>query len=432
MDFSDIGVSDHLISNINLDGYKEPTEVQKKSIPAIYNKKDLLVKAQTGTGKTASFCLPIIDMLIERRCPKKANSTQALILAPTRELAIQIYNKLSGYSRDTIVTSQVVYGGVKINPQMMKLRKGTHILVATPGRLLDLFSQNAVKLSEVDFLVLDEADRMLDMGFIHDIKKILSYLPKQRQSLMFSATFSDNIKSLATSICLNSVQNISIATNKPVVSMIKHWIVPVDKKKKSLLLRKMIKMYEWDQLLVFIKTKASANKLVRFLHENNIKAMAIHGNKSQSARNTALEEFRVKNITVLVATDVAARGIDISSLKQVINYDLPIVAEDYIHRIGRTGRAGKKGKAISFVAADEIKELMNIENLLQSLLPREFVDGYEPRHDVPISKLSMKKKKIKKPKKPKSSSNLLEKGNISKGKSIKSIVQSKERKKSRY
>jgi ATP-dependent RNA helicase RhlE len=400
MNFSELGISKLLVSNLDDEGYKTPTKIQLESIPLVLNGSDLLAKAQTGTGKTASFSLPMIDVLL-KGTSIRSNNARALILAPTRELALQISEKISIYSKGTTIKSTVVYGGVKINPQMMKLRGGVDILVATPGRLLDLYGQNAVKFKDLEFLVLDEADRMLDMGFIHDIKKIISYLPRKRQNLMFSATFSEAIKSLGKSMCNSTPKYVSIEPDKPTVDKIKHWIVPVDKKRKSALLIKMIKEYKWNQTLVFMKTKASANKLVRVLDEHNIKSQAIHGNKSQSARNTALQEFKSKNIQVLVATDVAARGIDIENLEQVVNYDLPIVAEDYVHRIGRTGRAGKNGQAISFVSADEVKELSGIENLLQRILPREFFDGFEPRHEVPESKLKPHKKKIKKPKNPK-------------------------------
>ena len=315
-------------------------------------------------------------------------------------ISAQIGESVLTYGKYLPLRSTVVYGGVKINPQMMVLRRGIDILVATPGRLLDLYSQNAVKFNQLEILVLDEADRMLDMGFITDIRKILAILPKQRQNLMFSATFSDDIRQLAKGLVNNPVE-ISVTPRNTTAKTVKQWICPVDKKKKPNLLVSLIKQYNWQQVLVFCRTKQGANKLSNYLNEKEILSAAIHGNKSQGARTKALNEFKQGKVQILVATDIAARGLDIDQLPQVVNFDLPNVAEDYIHRIGRTGRAGLEGQAVSLVSADEFDQLSDIEHLIKTLLTRKLIDGFEPRHDVPESKLWKKDKKPKKPKKPK-------------------------------
>ncbi len=345
-----------------------------------------MAAAQTGTGKTAGFTLPTLHLLSLGK-PAKANHARSLVLTPTRELAIQVAENVATYAVNLPLRSTVVYGGVKINPQMMKLRKGVDILIATPGRLLDLYRQNAVKFDQLELLILDEADRMLDMGFIRDIKKIISFLPKQRQNLMFSATFSDEVRLLAKGLVQQPVE-ISVSPRNTTVKSIAQKIYPVDKKRKSALLSYLIGHNNWQQVLVFTRTKHGANRLTKHLDKDGIKALAIHGNKSQGARVKALSQFKSGDIRVLVATDIAARGIDIDQLPHVINFDLPNVAEDYIHRIGRTGRAGSDGEAISLVSADEFKQLSAIEKLIKKVIERKLIDGFEPDHDVPTSRLA--------------------------------------------
>lgn len=399
MTFTSLGLSEPILKAISEQGYDTPSPIQAQAIPAVLDGKDVMAAAQTGTGKTAGFTLPILELLSQGQ-KAKANKARTLILTPTRELAAQINGSVCAYGKHVSLSSTVVFGGVKINPQMMKLRKGVDILVATPGRLLDLYGQNAVKFDQLEILVLDEADRMLDMGFIHDIKKILKLLPKNRQTLMFSATFSEEIRHLAKGLVNNPVE-ISVTPRNSTVESVKQWIVPVDKKQKSPLLIHLLKANEWGQTLVFSRTKHGANKLVKQLDAAGLKAAAIHGNKSQAARTKALAEFKDNKIGVLVATDIAARGIDIDQLPQVINFDLPNVPEDYVHRIGRTGRAGASGQAVSLVSADEFKQLSDIERLIKRLLDREPVEGFDPVHELPLSKLNTKPFKPKKPKKPK-------------------------------
>jgi len=399
MNFASLGLSEALVNAVTETGYDTPTAIQQQAIPAVLANKDVMAAAQTGTGKTAGFTLPILQRLSQGQRAQN-NQARALILTPTRELAAQVGDSVSIYGKFLNLRSTVVYGGVKINPQMMKLRGGVDVLVATPGRLLDLYNQNAVKFSQLEVLVLDEADRMLDMGFIHDIRRILKTLPTQRQNLMFSATFSDDIRKLAKGIVNNPVE-ISVNPRNTTASTVKQWMVPVDKKQKPALLSFLIKHNSWQQVLVFARTKHGANKLTRHLESEGIKADAIHGNKSQSARTKALAEFKGGNTRILVATDIAARGLDIDQLPQVVNFDLPNVAEDYVHRIGRTGRAGATGEAISLVSADEFKQLSDIERLIKRLLPRELIDGFEANHDVPASKLDLRPIRLKKPKKPK-------------------------------
>ncbi len=397
MTFSDLNLDPSILKAIEDSGYTQPTPIQTQAIPAVLNGQDVLAAAQTGTGKTAAFTLPILHLL-NQKPPAKSNQVRTLVVTPTRELAAQIADNVAIYSKHLRLSSCVVFGGVKINPQMMRLRKGADILVATPGRLLDLHQQNAVKFDQLEMLVLDEADRMLDMGFIRDIKRILKILPKKRQNLLFSATFSDEIRSLAKGLVNNPVE-ISVTPRNTTVTKIKQWLVPVDKSRKAALLIKLIKDQQWSQVLVFSRTKHGANRLVKQLDSANIKSMAIHGNKSQGARTKALASFKDGNIRVLVATDIAARGIDISELPNVVNFDLPNVPEDYVHRIGRTGRAGSGGEAVSLVSADEIKQLSDIERLIQQLIRREYISGFEPQHEVPASRLSAPKKANKKPKK---------------------------------
>ena len=399
MSFTSLGLSTPILNALAEQGYETPTPIQVQAIPAILQGKDVMAAAQTGTGKTAGFTLPILERLSRGR-PAQANQARALVLTPTRELAAQVADSVSTYGLHLPLRSTAVFGGVKINPQMIKLRKGVDVLVATPGRLLDLYNQNAVRFKHLEVLVLDEADRMLDMGFIHDIRKILNLLPKHRQNLMFSATFSRQIRDLAKGLVDDPIE-ISVSPRNTAVESVEQWIHPVDKKQKAALLTQLILENRWQQVLVFSRTKHGANKLTRQLESAGINAVAIHGNKSQSARTKALAEFKSGKVRILVATDIAARGLDIDQLPHVVNFDLPSVPEDYIHRIGRTGRAGATGQAVSLVSADEITQLRDIERLLRQLLTRKLVEGYEPVHELPESSLSNRPIRAKKPKKPK-------------------------------
>ena len=399
MSFTDLGLSEPLQRAIADKGYDSPSPIQLAAIPAVLSGNDVMAAAQTGTGKTAGFTLPILEHLKDVS-PAKANNAKVLILTPTRELAAQIAESVATYGKYLNIRSTVVFGGVKINPQMQTLRKGVEILVATPGRLLDLYQQNAIRFDELEVLVLDEADRMLDMGFIHDIRKIIRVLPNKRQNLMFSATFSDDIRTLAKSI-VNDPVEVSVAQANTTADTVNQWLVPVDKSRKPNLLIKLIKQHNWYQALVFSRTKHGANRLAQRLEKAGISAAAIHGNKSQSARTKALANFKNGNIQILVATDIAARGLDISQLPQVVNFDLPHVPEDYVHRIGRTGRAGSEGQAVSLVSADEYKQLKDIERLIKKVLPREEVAGYEPVDELRETVLDTRPIKPPKPKKNK-------------------------------
>ncbi|MFT7490660.1 MAG: ATP-dependent RNA helicase RhlE [Pseudohongiellaceae bacterium] len=396
MSFDSLGLSEPLLKAVLEKGYDKPSPIQEQAIPAIISGKDVMAAAQTGTGKTAGFTLPLLNRLAGGDLAR-ANHVRALILTPTRELAAQVAASVETYGKYLPLRSTVVFGGVKINPQMMALRKGVDVLVATPGRLLDLYNQGAIKFSQLEVLVLDEADRMLDMGFIHDIRKILNVLPVRRQNLLFSATFSEDIRKLAKGLVDNPVE-ISVSPRNTTVSTVKQWIHPVDKKRKSELLCHLIHTHQWDQALVFSRTKHGANKLVKQLLAEGITAIAIHGNKSQGARTKALAEFKAGGVRILVATDIAARGLDIDQLPQVVNFDLPNVPEDYVHRIGRTGRAGASGQAISLVSADEFKELSSIERLIKTLLTREVIEDFDPDHQLPESRLDHRPIKAKKPK----------------------------------
>ncbi len=376
--FTDLGLSEPILRAIAEEGYTNPTPIQEKSIPAVLKGGDLLAAAQTGTGKTAGFTLPILQRLTSN--PKAGTGKRqlrVLILTPTRELAAQVQESVLTYGKYTGLKSAVIFGGVGANPQIKAIQAGLDILVATPGRLLDLMSQKCVSLEHIEILVLDEADRMLDMGFLRDIKKILAALPKQRQNLLFSATFSTEIKALADGL-LNSPALIEVARSNSANEAIAQLIHPVDRTQKHPLLAHLITSNAWKQVLVFTRTKHGANKLVTQLEKDGITSMAIHGNKSQSARTKALAEFKDGKITVLVATDIAARGIDIDQLPHVVNYDLPNVSEDYVHRIGRTGRAGSNGVAVSLVCVDEHQMLRDIEKLIKQKLPQEVIAGFEP------------------------------------------------------
>lgn len=401
--FADLNLAQPIQKALDLQGYKQPSPIQAQAIPVVLAGRDLMAAAQTGTGKTAGFTLPILQNIVDRPKPRKPNQARVLVLTPTRELAAQVAANVSTYAQFLDIKSTVVFGGVKINPQMQALRAGVDILVATPGRLLDLYQQNAIKFDQLDTLVLDEADRMLDMGFIRDIRKIVAALPKQRQSLLFSATFSNEIRKLAQGF-LDQPLEVSVAPANSTAKRISQLVHPVDKKQKSALLAHLIKEKQWHQVLVFCRTKHGANRLCQFLEKHQIPALAIHGNKSQGARTRALAEFKAGKTQVLVATDIAARGIDIDQLPQVVNFDLPNVSEDYVHRIGRTGRAGADGKAVSLVCNEEYKELQGIERLIQKLIEREIIPGFEPVEALGDSRLKAPAKP-RKPKKHKPSHN---------------------------
>ncbi len=383
MTFEQLGLSAPLLRAVQEKGYSDPSPIQAEAIPAVLSGRDIMAAAQTGTGKTAGFTLPILQLLHENGS-LHPHRTRALILTPTRELAAQVAESVATYGAHLPLKAAVVFGGVKINPQIAKLRKGVDILVATPGRLLDLHQQGEVDFKELEILVLDEADRMLDMGFIHDIRRILKLLPPQRQNLLFSATFAQEIRSLTRTILNNPVE-VEVAPPNATAERVEQWIHPVDKSRKTALLRELVRDNDWQQVLVFSRTKHGANRLAQSLEKAGINAAAIHGNKSQGARTRALAGFKEGRVRVLVATDIAARGLDIAQLPQVVNFDLPNVPEDYVHRIGRTGRAGAAGKAYSLVSADEIKQLNGIQQLIQRHITREYIDGFEPEHEVPSS-----------------------------------------------
>ncbi|WP_409045537.1 ATP-dependent RNA helicase RhlE [Proteus mirabilis] len=391
-DFTSLGLSEALLRAIDEQGYKTPTPIQQQAIEPILAGKDVLASAQTGTGKTAAFTLPILEKLATSAEKTKGRKpVKALILTPTRELAAQIADNVKAYSRYLPIRSLVVFGGVSINPQMMKLRGGVDVLIATPGRLLDLEHQNAVDLSRVEVLVLDEADRMLDMGFIHDIRRVINKLPKKRQNLLFSATFSKEITGLANSL-LNNPISIAVAPKNSAAESVDQYVHLVDKKRKTELLSHLIGLENWPQVLIFTRTKHGANKLAEHLNLDGIKSAAIHGNKSQGARTRALADFKDGKLKALVATDIAARGLDIDQLPYVVNFELPQVAEDYVHRIGRTGRAAATGKAISLVCVDEHGLLADIERLLKREIPRLALEGYDPDPSIKAAPLHKKPK----------------------------------------
>ena len=379
MSFETLGLSAELLRAVSEQGYTEPTPVQSKAIPAILEGKDVMAGAQTGTGKTAGFTLPLLQRLSENPNTSARRPIRALVLTPTRELAAQVGESIEIYGRHLPLRSTVIFGGVKINPQKDKLRQGVDILVATPGRLLDHISQRTVDLSQVEILVLDEADRMLDMGFVNDIRKLLALMPANgvRQNLLFSATFSREIKQLADRL-LDHPELIEVARCKTTAERIAQVVHPVDKRRKRELLSHMIGSNNWRQVLVFTRTKHGANRLAQQLVRDGLSATAIHGNKTQGARTRALAEFKSGAVRVLVATDIAARGLDIDQLPHVVNFELPNVSEDYVHRIGRTGRAGMEGEAVSLVCVDEHKMLRDIEKLLQRKIPSVTLEGYEP------------------------------------------------------
>ncbi|AJQ50396.1 MULTISPECIES: DEAD/DEAH box helicase [Pseudomonas] len=404
MNFAKLGLIEPLLRTLQQLDYTTPTPVQAKAIPAVLAGRDLMAAAQTGTGKTAGFALPVLQRLALEGEKVASNSIRALVLVPTRELAEQVHNNVREYAENLPLSTYAVYGGVSINPQMMRLRRGVDLLVATPGRLLDLFRQNAVKFNQVQTLVLDEADRMLDLGFAEELQSVYAALPRKRQTLLFSATFSDQIRVLA-GLALNDPLSIEVSPRNATATSVKQWLVPVDKKRKEDLFCHLLRKQRWTQVLVFAKTRNGVDQLVARLLAEGVNADGIHGDRPQATRQRALDSFKAREIQVLVATDVAARGLDIDDLPLVVNLDLPIVAEDYVHRIGRTGRAGNKGEAISLVCADEVQLLGAIEVLTRQTLPRHEEPDFIPDHRVPMTDASGQViKKPKKPKKPKENS----------------------------
>jgi len=383
MSFTSLGLSDALLKAISKQGYTEPTPIQQKAIPVVLEGHDILASAQTGTGKTAGFTLPMLHKLSQNQVAKH-RPIRALVLTPTRELAAQVHANIKTYSQFLDIRSTVIFGGVNQNPQIATLRRGVDILVATPGRLIDLESQRALSLSKVEFFVLDEADRMLDMGFLRDIERIMKLIPKNRQNLMFSATFSKEIKKLAHGILNHPVQVEATPENSTVES-INQKVYRVAKGLKTGLIIKLILEGGWQQVLVFTRTKHGANNLCKKMVSAGISAAAIHGNKSQGARTKALAGFKSGEVQVMVATDIAARGLDIPLLPHVVNYELPNISEDYVHRIGRTGRAGASGEAISLVCGEEREYLKSIEKLVGLQLPVEIIEGFEPDPNAPSS-----------------------------------------------
>lgn len=380
MSFEKLGLSKPLLRAISDKGYTEPSPIQEKAIPVVLQRKDVLASAQTGTGKTASFTLPILQLLSKQQ-PQKKRAIRALVLTPTRELAAQILENAEDYGKYLDLRSAVIFGGVKQSKQVEQLRKGVDFLIATPGRLLDLHNQGLISLKQIDILVFDEADRMLDMGFIHDIKKIMALLPRKRQSLLFSATFSAEIKKLAKGFLFHPV-TVEATPENTTVELINQKAYRVDKRRKTDLILDMIAGGKWQQVLVFTRTKHGANRLAQKLQKADISAAAIHGNKTQAARVKALAAFKANEIRVLVATDIAARGLDIPLLPHVINFEMPNVSEDYVHRIGRTGRAGANGVAISLVAEDEVVYLRDIEKLIDQPIPCDVIEGFEPTEEA--------------------------------------------------
>ncbi len=378
MSFSSLGLSAELLRAVSDQGYAEPTPVQSRAIPVVLSGRDLMAAAQTGTGKTAGFTLPLLQHLQSNPAmAARRKPVRVLVLTPTRELAAQVGESVQTYGKYLPFTTAVIFGGVNINPQMDKLHRGVDIVVATPGRLLDHVQQKTIDLSKVEILVLDEGDRMLDMGFIRDIRRILGLLPHRRQNLLFSATFSEDIRQLAAGL-LKNPETIDVAPRNSTVELITQRVHPVDKGHKRELLAHLIKSGDWRQVLVFTRTKHGANRLCEQLQKDGIQSAAIHGNKTQSARTRALADFKQGRVRVLVATDIAARGLDIDQLPHVVNFDLPNVPEDYVHRIGRTGRAGSTGEAISLVSPDERGLLKDIERLLRQELPRAAVNDFKP------------------------------------------------------
>ncbi|MBW4484493.1 MAG: DEAD/DEAH box helicase [Tildeniella torsiva UHER 1998/13D] len=376
MTFEQLGLTAGLLSAVADQGYTEPTPIQMKAIPAILDGQDILASAQTGTGKTAGFTLPLLQRLAETKTTGK-RIPRALVLTPTRELAAQVGESVITYGKHMPFRAAMIYGGVSFGGQIRQLRQGVDILIATPGRLLDHVSQGTIDLSAVEILVLDECDRMLDMGFIHDIRKIMGRLPDERQTLMFSATFSKPIQQLAHTLLKSPVQ-IEVAQRNTTAERVEQVVHPVDRHRKRELLSHIIGFHNWQQVLVFTRTKHGANRLAEQLAKDGLKTAAIHGNKTQAARARALKDFKQGRVRVLVATDVASRGIDIDQLPYVVNFEMPNVPEDYVHRIGRTGRAGNEGRAVSLISDDELPLLISIERMLKQTITQDVVPGYEP------------------------------------------------------
>jgi superfamily II DNA/RNA helicase len=381
MTFQSLGLIDPIQRTLETLGYKEPTPIQKQAIPAVLAGRDLMAAAQTGTGKTAGFALPILQRLTMDGVTSP-QSVRCLVMVPTRELAEQVYESFRSYGGSLPLRAYVAYGGVPIEPQISKLRKGLDVLVATPGRLLDLLTQGALKFDALQTLVLDEADRMLDLGFERDLDILLAAMPKKRQTLLFSATFSDEVRKLAKSM-LKDPLSLQVSPSNTATKTVKQWLIPTDKRRKPELFLHLLKKLRWGQVLVFVKTRKGVEQLVKTLQEHGISADSIHGDKTQPARLRALARFKAAEVQLLVATDVAARGLDIEALPQVVNFDLPTVAEDYIHRIGRTGRAGMEGEAVSIVCADEVDLLKAIETLTRQVIRRVEEPGFEADHRVP-------------------------------------------------
>lgn len=398
MTFASLGLIEPLLRTLADLDYQTPTPVQGQAIPAVLKGRDLMAAAQTGTGKTAGFALPLLQRLTLEGAQVAGNSLRALVLVPTRELAEQVLQSFLSYGANLPLSSYAVYGGVSINPQMLRLRKGVDVLVATPGRLLDLYRQNAVRFAQLQTLVLDEADRMLDLGFARELDELFSALPKRRQTLLFSATFSDVIRQMAGELLRDPV-SVEVSPRNTAAKSVRQWLIPVDKKRKSELFLHLLKERRWGQVLVFAKTRKGVDQLEQALLASDVAADSIHGDKPQPARLRALERFKAGEVQVLVATDVAARGLDIEALPLVVNLDLPVNAEDYVHRIGRTGRAGSTGEAVSLVCADEVELLAAIERLIRQVLPRREEPGFIPDHRVPQTTLDGQI--LKKPKKPK-------------------------------
>ena len=387
MNFDELNLAPAILRAVQEQGYTAPTPIQAQAIPVVLEGHDLLAGAQTGTGKTAGFTLPMLQLLSTRPAAK-AGAIRALVLTPTRELAAQVEEAIRAYGKYLELTSTVIFGGVGMNPQINRIARGVDILVATPGRLLDLEGQNHIDLSHVEILVLDEADRMLDMGFIHDVKKVLALLPKHKQSLLFSATFSDEIRELAGNL-LKDPKSVQVTPPNTTVERIAQVIYPVGRNRKKDVLAHLVGENGWSQVLVFTRTKFGANKVADFLNDKGIKSMALHGNKSQSARTQALAEFKTGDLRALVATDIAARGIDIDELPHVVNYDIPNVPEDYVHRIGRTGRAGNSGEAVSLVCMDEEGFMHEIERFTKQQIPVRMLDGFGPEEGERAEPIAM-------------------------------------------
>ncbi|PZU40168.1 MAG: RNA helicase [Acidovorax sp.] len=396
MTFEELKLAPAILRAVQEQGYDNPTPIQAQAIPAVLAGHDLLAGAQTGTGKTAAFTLPMLHRLAEGQPPRSqfgGKGVRALVLTPTRELAAQVEESVRGYGKYLDLNSTVIFGGVGMNPQIERIKRGVDVLVATPGRLLDLQQQGFMDLSTVEILVLDEADRMLDMGFIHDVKKVLALLPQSKQSLLFSATFSDDIRELANSL-LKNPQSIQVTPRNTTVQRISQVIHPVGRGKKKQVLLHIIQEHDWSQVLVFTRTKFGANNVAEYLTKNGVSAMALHGNKSQSARTQALEGFKTGQIRALVATDIAARGIDIDDLPHVVNYEIPNVPEDYVHRIGRTGRAGREGHAVSLVCMDEEGFMMEIERFTKQEIPVQVIDGFGPDEGEKAEPIAMGRQTI--------------------------------------